>query len=73
MVGKEEKILVLFLLALEEKLDKDNKEAGTKEFWSFCIENIAMPENVKIRANEIMPKYIVASQTNCASPENMVR
>lgn len=58
VVGKKEKNLVLLLLVLEEKLDKENEDIRTKEFWEFCAENITMPEDIVSETRSIRIKYI---------------
>lgn len=58
VVGKKEKTLVLLLLALEGKLDKDHEDARKNEFWDFCLENVTIPEDMKAEVNDVQLKYI---------------
>lgn len=47
VVGIAEKNMVLLLLILENKLEKEIAEIRGEEFWKYCEECIAIPENIK--------------------------
>ena len=58
VVGRYEKTLVLLLLLLDDRLNGDIEEVKTNEFWTYCSENITMPEEIRIEFNIIKSKCI---------------
>lgn len=58
VVGKYEKTLVILLLLLDDRINEDIEEVKTNEFWTYCSENITMPEEIGIKFNIIKSKCI---------------
>lgn len=62
VVGRFEKNMVLLLLILENKIDKNIEEILAPEFWKECKESISMPEEVEKEFTNVQNKYML----NCS-------